>query len=56
MNLLALFDTILNRADTDYDRRHVEQQLRHMAIQLGVSRDVIEAALSCDRMLVVYEP
>ena len=54
-NLLALFGTILNHIDP-INENHVEQTLYDLARDLGISYDVIEAALYCDRQLVVYEP
>jgi len=56
-NLLALFDTILNHADPGSNNEAaVEQHLVELAQKLGVSMNVIELALYCDRSLVVYEP
>lgn len=54
-NLLALFDTILNRADASTEAG-IEEALYKLARSMGISQEVIELALECDRMLVVYEP
>ena len=54
-NLLALFDVILGRIDHT-NEAVVEQELYDMARHLGISHDAINAALDCDRGLVIYEP
>jgi hypothetical protein len=55
-NVLALFDTILNRVDHPGDESRIESHLVELAQELDISMDVIEDALYCDRSLVVYEP
>jgi hypothetical protein len=55
-NLLALFDTILNRVESRRDQARVENTLCDLARDLGVSKSVIEDALYCERGLVIYEP
>jgi hypothetical protein len=56
-NLLSLFDCILVRVHYQPEKKGaVVNQLRHIALQLGMDRDTINMALDCDRDLVVYEP
>lgn len=56
MNTLVLFQLLFHTAIQQYDEETMVNDLIHIGLRMGFSKEEIHEALKSDRGLVIYEP